>query len=53
MRSPNSNFTRNQTFTFQHVLNEVPRDQQDERRALAFLDKHAPDLVPMILGGVL
>jgi len=51
--NPNSAYTRNSTFQNQHMLNEVPRDQQDERRALAYLDKWAPDLVPMILGGVL
>lgn len=53
MSDPNSQFTRNQTFQFQHVLNEIPRDVEDERRALRYLDRHAPDLVPMILGGFL
>ena len=49
----NTQFTRQQTFTKQHVLNEIPRDLEAEKRALTYLDKHAPDLVPMILGGVL
>ena len=51
--NPNNQFTRNQTFQNQHVLNDVPRDPVAERRALTYLDKYAPDLVPMILGGVL
>ena len=51
--NPNSNYTRNQTFGKQRVLNHVPRDEQDVKLALTYLDKHAPDLVPMILGGVL
>jgi hypothetical protein len=51
--NPNNSFTRNQTFQYQQVLNEIPRDLEAERRALTYLDKWAPDLVPMILGGVL
>jgi hypothetical protein len=51
--NPNNQFARQQTFTKQHLLNEVPRDAEQERLALAFLDKHAPDLVGMIMGGVL
>jgi len=41
------------TFTKQAVLNHVPRNLEEERRALTYLDKHAPDLVGVILGGVL
>lgn len=51
--NPNSAYTRNSTFQNQHMLNEVPRNQQEERLALTYLDRHAPDLVAMILGGVL
>jgi hypothetical protein len=51
--NPNNIFTRNQTFQFQQVLNEIPRDLEAERRALTFLDKHAPDLIGMVMGHVL
>jgi len=49
----NTQFTRQQTFTKQHVLNEIPRDREAERRALTYLDKHAPDLIGMVMGHVL
>jgi len=49
----NSNVYQYKTFTKQAVLNHVPRNVDDERRALTYLDKHAPDLVGVILGGVL
>jgi hypothetical protein len=51
--NPNSQYARQQTFGKQHLLNEIPRDEEAERRALAYLDKWAPDLVPMVMGGVL
>jgi hypothetical protein len=51
--NPNSQYARQQTFGKQHLLNEIPRDVEAERRALAYLDKWAPDLVPMVMGGVL
>ena len=51
--NPNSNYTRNQTFGKQRVLNHVPRDEQEERLALTYLDKRAPDLIGMIMGHVL
>ena len=53
MRSPNSNYTRNQTFGKQRVLNHVPRDQREEKLALTYLDKKAPDLIGMIMGHLL
>lgn len=40
-------------FGRQQLLHNIPRNEENERLALTFLDKHAPDLVPMILGGVL
>ena len=49
----NTQFTRQQTFTKQHVLNEIPRDLEAEKRALTYLDKHAPDLLGMVMGHVL
>jgi len=49
----NSNVYQYKTFTKQAVLNHVPRNVDDERRALTYLDKHAPDLVGVIMGGVL
>lgn len=51
--NPNSQYARQQTFGKQHLLNEVPRDAEQERLALAFLDKHAPDLIGVIMGHVL
>jgi len=41
------------TFTKQAVLNHVPRNVEEERLALRYLDNWAPDLVGVILGGVL
>lgn len=35
------------------VLDTVTRDPEAEQAVLRLLDKYAPDLVPMILGGVL
>jgi len=49
----NSTVTQTRTFTNQHVLNEVRRDPMEEMLALRFLDKYAPDLVGVIMGGVL
>jgi hypothetical protein len=49
----NSTVTQTRTFTNQHVLNEVRRDHEAERLALTYLDRHAPDLVGMVLGHVL
>lgn len=40
-------------FGRQQLLHNIPRNQEDERRALTYLNKKAPDLVAMILGGVL
>jgi len=49
----NSTVTATKTFRNQHVLNDVKRDVEAERLALRFLDKYAPDLVGVIMGGVL
>jgi hypothetical protein len=49
----NSNVQQLKTFSKQAVLNHVPRDLEEERLALRYLDKHAPDLVGVIMGGVL
>ena len=51
--NPNSQYVRNQTFGKQQLLNHVPRDVEEERLALQRLNRSAPDLVAMILGGVL
>ena len=51
--NPDSAYTRNSTFQNQHMLNEVPRNQQEERLALTYLDRNAPDLIGMIMGHVL
>jgi len=48
----NSNVQQVRTFSKQAVLN-VPRNLEEERRALTFLDKFAPDLVGMIMGHLL
>lgn len=49
----NNQFSANLTFGKQRVLNHVPRDQEQERLALRYLDKHAPDLCGMIMGHLL
>lgn len=49
----NNQYASALTFGKQHVLNHAPRNEEDERLALRYLDKHAPDLVGVILGGVL
>ena len=49
----NSQITAVKTFNNQHVLNDITRDVEAERLALRYLDKWAPDLVGMIMGGVL
>jgi hypothetical protein len=49
----NSNVQQVRTFAKQAVLNHVPRNLEEERLALRFLDKWAPDLVGVIMGGVL
>lgn len=49
----NSNVQQLKTFAKQPILNHIPRSEDDERRALRYLDKHAPDLVGVIMGGVL
>ena len=49
----NNHIQMNTTFQQQRVLNHVPRNDADVKLALTYLDKYAPDLVPMILGGVL
>jgi len=50
-----ANDTLQSSYVFgqQQILHTLTRDQEAERRALKYLDRFAPDLVPMILGGVL
>ena len=40
-------------FGRQQLLHNIPRDPEAEKRALTYLNRHAPDLVAMVLGGVL
>jgi hypothetical protein len=47
------NFEPGSTFARNNILNYAERDPEQERLALRFLDKHAPDLVGVIMGGVL
>lgn len=49
------NDTTQSSYVFgqQQILHTLTRDQEAERQALAYLDRHAPDLVAMVLGGVL
>ena len=49
----NSTMSATKTFRHQHVLNDIVRDPEAERLALRYLDKYAPDLVGVIMGGVL
>ena len=51
--NPNNTFLPAKTFGKQHVLNHAPRNLEEERLALIYLDKFAPDLVGMIMGHVL
>jgi hypothetical protein len=51
--NPNNTFAPAKTFGKQHVLNHAPRNVEEEAAALRYLDKFAPDLVGMIMGGVL
>ena len=54
-----SPFTENNTyqnvnaFHKQPVLNCAPRNVDDEKKALTYLDRHAPDLIGMIMGHIL
>ena len=47
------NFEPGSTFTRSHILEYTERDPEAERLALAYMNKFAPDLVGMVLGGVL
>ena len=49
----NSTMSATKTFRHQHVLNDIVRDPEAERLALLYMDKHAPDLIGMVLGGAL
>lgn len=51
--SANDTLQSSYVFGQQQILHTLTRDHEAERRALTYLDKHAPDLVGMILGGVL
>jgi hypothetical protein len=49
----NSTVQQLKTFAKQPILNHVPRNPEEERLALAYMNKHADDLIGMVLGGVL
>lgn len=49
----NSTVSATKTFNNQHVLNDLGRDPEAERLALSYMNKFAPDLVGMVMGGVL
>lgn len=49
----NSILQSTHVFRQQQLLHTIPRNAEDERRALTFLNKNAPDLVGMIMGHVL
>jgi len=51
--NPNNQYAPAKTFGKQHVLNHAPRNLEEERLALIYLDRHAPELVGMIMGHVL
>lgn len=51
--SLNGNLSDARVFGRQQLLHQIPRDPEQERLAQRYLDKHAPDLIGMILGGVL
>ena len=40
-------------FGRQQLLHNIPRDPEAERLALTYLNRKAPDLVAMVLGGCL
>ena len=40
-------------FGRQQLLHNIPRDPEAEKLAHRYLDKHAPELIGMVLGGVL
>lgn len=49
----NSILQSTHVFRQQQLLHTIPRDPEAEQLALTYLNKKAPDLVAMILGGVL
>ncbi len=49
----NGTVSATKTFNNQHVLNDIIRDPEAERLALNYMNRHAPDLLGMIMGGVL
>jgi len=51
--NPNNQYAPAKTFGKQHVLNHAPRNLEEERLALIYLDRKAPDLVGMIMGHLL
>lgn len=53
LQPSNSTLQSTHVFRQQQLLHTIPRNQEDERLALTYLNKKAPDLVAMILGGVL
>lgn len=49
----NTTFQMVSAFQKQMVLNDITRDPAAEKLAHRYLDRHAPDLIGMVLGGVL
>ena len=49
----NSTFSPVSAFQKQMILNTVQRNQSDEHLAKVYLDKHAPDLLGMVMGHLL
>lgn len=47
------NFEPGSTFSRNNVLGYAERDPEQERLALAYMNKHAPDLIGVVMGGVL
>ena len=51
--SANDTLQSSYVFGQQQILHTLTRDHEAERRALTYLDKHAPDLIGMVMGHVL
>lgn len=47
------NFEPGSTFTRSHILEYRERNEDEERLALAYMNKWAPDLIGVVLGHVL
>ncbi len=46
----NSTVSATKTFNNQHILNDIISDPEAERLALSYMNRHAPDLLGMVLG---